>query len=245
MPTAYKEIRQCPCGYRTIWTSAWSTHKKKCNEQVPNNVLIGEKDARISTLEEQLRETKDQLAEQLAAKDRQIEELIQVAKRPRNNNTTNTANTSTTTTTKNKFAVDASINAYGHETMDHISDEATQRLLMDPPSAVAKLVRRKHKDLAENRNIRMPNMKNGLYQVVAINAKGEKEWQFRSKGEFLEDVYEICVAFLEMHVDEDTPHGDGFYNFQDRVRFSQRGAVDGCKLWDDQIARVGCVLMGP
>ena len=111
--------------------------------------------------------------------------------------------------------------------------------------AVAKLVRMKHKDLAENRNIRMPNLKRGVYQVVSINAQGEKEWQFRSRNELVEDVYDICVAFLEMHADEDTPHGHGFYNFQDRVRFSQRGRVDGCKLWDDQMSRVGCVLMGP
>mgnify|MGYP005684355451 CR=1 FL=1 len=192
---------------------------------------------------EQLAAKDKHLAEQLAAKDEQIKELIQVAKRPRNNSTTNTqASTSNTT---NKFSVDASINAFGKERMDHISDEAIQRLLMDPPSAVAKLVRMKHKDLAENRNIRMPNLKRGIYQVVSVNAQGEKEWQFRSRGEFVEEVYEICVAFLEMHADEDTPQGNGFYNFQDRVRFSQRGAVDGCKLWDDQIARVGCVLMGP
>ena len=192
---------------------------------------------------EQLAAKDKHLAEQLAAKDEQIKELIQVAKRPRNNSTTNTqASTSNTT---NKFSVDASINAFGKERMDHISDEAIQRLLMDPPSAVAKLVRMKHKDLAENRNIRMPNLKRGIYQVVSVNAQGEKEWQFRSKGEFVEEVYEICVAFLEMHADEDTPHGNGFYNFQDRVRFSQRGAVDGCKLWDDQMSRVGCVLMGP
>eukprot|EP00966_Prymnesium_polylepis_P214132 4959293-Prymnesium_polylepis.1 len=58
--------------------SNWSRHKKYCKL-----VVTSEKEV-IATLQQQLADTK----EQLAAKDRQIEQLI---KRPRtvNNNTTN------------------------------------------------------------------------------------------------------------------------------------------------------------
>eukprot|EP00966_Prymnesium_polylepis_P211569 4899370-Prymnesium_polylepis.1 len=75
MPSqTYKEPRVCDCGYTTNFPSAWCVHRKSCK------LVKCEKDVLI-----------EQMKQQLAAKDRQIEQLI---KRPRtvnntNNNTTN------------------------------------------------------------------------------------------------------------------------------------------------------------
>ena len=121
MPSkTYKEPRVCECGYTTNFPSAWFVHKKSCS-LVPN-----EKDARIAILEKHLADAKEHLAdtkEQLAAKDRQIEQLI---KRPRtvNNNTTN-----------NRYVVEQHINAFGKESIEHISQKQIQALLADPVNA--------------------------------------------------------------------------------------------------------------
>ena len=65
MPATYKKPRVCECGYKTSYTSNWSTHKKSCKHQALKqseaaselNALrarIDEKDARINQMEVQL-----------------------------------------------------------------------------------------------------------------------------------------------------------------------------------------------
>ena len=91
MPSQYKEPRTCDCGFNTIWMASWSKHKKSCAFQKDSD----NKDVLISTLQDDKQLLSRQLEakdEQLAAKDRQIEELIKATKKPRtvtNNNTTN------------------------------------------------------------------------------------------------------------------------------------------------------------
>ena len=148
MPTKiYKEARFCLCGYNTFNPGNWSTHKKSCK-------LIGAKHSanereRIESLEKQL-SVKDQ---QLAAKDRQIEELIKANKKPR------------TVNSNNRYVVEQHINVFGQETMNHISPQQIQRLLADPENAVAKFVKLKHRE-PNNANVRCPNVNRAIYQVV-------------------------------------------------------------------------------
>ena len=101
----------------------WSIHHKNHCKLVPN-----EKDARIATLEKQLEDTRrdarEQLEQQLAAKDEQIRELIQVAKKPRTVNNT--------TTTNNRYVVEQHINVFGKESLEHIRPEQIEALLADP-----------------------------------------------------------------------------------------------------------------
>ena len=101
---------------------------------------------RISSLEKQLSVKDEQISvkdEQLAAKDRQIEELIKAAKRPRTvNNTTN----------NNRYVVEQHINVFGQESLEHITPEQIQMLLADPESAVARLVKLKHRKEPRNAN---------------------------------------------------------------------------------------------
>lgn len=88
MPTTtYKDPRLCECGYSSIDPSNWSKHKKRCT-----TVTTGDKE-RIASLEKENEDLKQQLATQLlakgehyqnelAAKDRLIEELIKLSKKP-------------------------------------------------------------------------------------------------------------------------------------------------------------------
>jgi len=252
MAHLFKAERECKCGYKTIDRSNWSSHKRRCKalpaEQQDERVLA-EKDARIEDLQQQLDakdtqleakdtqlEAKDRAtAEQLAAKDKQIDELMQLAKKPRTVTNTNTS------TTNNKWQVDASINVFGKEATDHISEEVIQALLEDPPNAVAQYIRLKHKRRRENNNVRCPNMKRALYQVATLREDGTKEWEYRAKLDVLEELYDENSTILECKADEDTRVGARFLEFQDRVRLSA-GGEDGGRRYKEQLDKIHCVV---
>ena len=184
--THYKEIRLCKCGYSTIKIDLWSKHKKRCKL-----VATNDKD-HIATLKKELEDTK----KQLAAKDEQIKELIQVAKKPR-----------TVHNTTNKYVVEQHINTFGKESIDHISAKQMQALLADPANAVPQFIKMKHRRApgGVNQNVRVPNQKRAMYQVVVPCEDGEREWENKSKGEALEQLYDDNSVQLEAEAERTTP----------------------------------------
>ena len=66
----YKTPRVCVCGYSTLNSGNWSTHKKSC-KSIPD-----EKDVRIASLEKEKEQLREQLREQLTAKDEQMREQL-------------------------------------------------------------------------------------------------------------------------------------------------------------------------
>jgi hypothetical protein len=172
-------------------------HKKSCkfHESSSDNSEL------ISTLKQQLA-SKD---EQLAAKDRQIEQLI---KRPRTVNNT----------THNKYVVEQHINVFGKESIEHISHEQIQALLADPANAVPQFIKLKHRRAPDgvNNNIRVPNQKRAIYQVVVAGEGEEKEWENKAKGEVLEQLYDDNSGHLEAEADEETRVGSQFLDHQDK-----------------------------
>tara|TARA_Y100000389_G_scaffold171747_1_gene179621 strand:+ start:117 stop:833 length:717 start_codon:yes stop_codon:yes gene_type:complete len=236
MPTKeYKEARVCQCGYETMIIANWAGHKKRCKgvgetEQLKRHVTSLEKQ-----LEETKRDAREQLAtkdEQITSKDRQIEELIKVAKKPRTvNNTMN-----------NKFVVEQHINVFGKETIDHISQQQIQALLADPVTAVPQFIKLKHRKApgGVNQNVRVPNQKRAIYQVVVREGEG-KEWENKSKGEVLEQLYDDNSGQLEAEADEDTRVGFRFLNHQDKVKASASGE-DGGRRYKEQLDKIHCVV---
>ena len=167
MPSqTYKEPRVCDCGYTTNFPSAWCVHKKSCK------LVKCEKDELIEQMKQQLVAKDQQMREQLAAKDEQIKEkdgqikeLIQVAKKPRTvNNTTN-----------NRYVVEQHINVFGKESIEHISHAQIQALLADPANAVPQFIKLKYRRApgGVNHNLRIPNQKRAIYQVV-VAGEGEE-----------------------------------------------------------------------
>ena len=220
MPTTeYKEARVCACGYTTVNMSNWSRHKKYCKL-----VVTSEKEV-IATLQQQLADTK----EQLAAKDRQIEQLI---KRPRtvNNNTTN------------KYVVEQHINVFGKESIEHISPAEIQALLADPANAVPQFIKLKHRRApgGVNHNLRIPNQKRAIYQVVVAGDGEEKEWENKSKGDVLEQLYDDNSGYLECEADEDTRVGSRFLDHQERVKASVDWE-DGGRRYKEQLDKIHSV----
>lgn len=230
MTYTYKEPRACECGYSTQHSGNWSTHKRTCKVLNESN-----ENSRVASLEKQLEAKDQQLAakdehyqKELAAKDEQIKELI---KRPRVvNNTTNNY-------------VDASINCYGKESVDHITSQQIQALLTNPSTAVPELIKLKHKRVASNKNVRCPNKKRATYQVVVPDGEGNKQWENRPKGDVLEDLYDANASHLEAEADEDTQAGLTFLNHQDQVKESSGSeASDGGRLYHNQLDKIHCVI---
>jgi len=219
MPTTeYKEARVCRCGYTSVNMSNWSRHKKYCKL-----VVTSDKDELI-----------EQMKQQLAAKDEQIKELIQVAKKPRTVNNT---------TTNNRYVVEQHINVFGKESIEHISPEQIQALLADPANAVPQFIKLKHRRApgGVNQNLRIPNQKRAIYQVVVSGEGEDKEWENKSKGEVLEQLYDENSGHLEAEADEDTRVGSHFLDHQDRVKSSAAGE-DGGRRYKDQLDKIHSVV---
>jgi hypothetical protein len=231
MPSSYKEPRVCDCGYTTTFTSSWSTHKKRCKL-----VTTGEQE-RIASLERQLAAKDEQMAaqmaakdEQLAAKDKQINELI---KRPRTvHNTTN-----------NKYVVEQHINVFGKESINHITPAQIRSLLADPVNAVPQFIKLKYRRApgGVNNNVRIPNQKRAIYQVVVQGEDGDKQWESQAKGDVLEQLYDDNSGELEVEADEDTREGLRFLDHQDKVKESASG-TDGGKRYKEQLDKIHCVI---
>ena len=175
------------------------------------------------------------MAAQLAARDRQIDELIQAAKKPRTiNNTTN-----------NKYVVEQHVNCFGNESVEHISGQQIQKLLADPSNAVPQFIKLKHQRApgGVNQNVRVPNQKRAMYQVVVPGPDGEKEWEHQAKGDVLEKLYDEGSIQLEAEADEDTRLGLMFMDHQDKVRDSANGrSADGGRRYKEQLDKIHCVI---
>ena len=212
MPTTkYKDARVCKCGYTTHFPGNWSRHKKSC-ALVPNA-----KDEMIAQMRQQLATKDEQMKEQLAAKDRQIEQLI---KRSRTVNNT---------TTNNRYVVQQHINIFGNESIEHISPAQIQALLADPANAVPHFIKLKHRRApgGVNHNLRIPNQKRAIYQVVVAGEGQEKEWENKAKADVLEQLYDDNSGHLEAEADEDTRVGYQFLNHQDKIKASASGEDGG------------------
>ncbi len=221
----YKQPRTCECGYVTSDRSNWSKHQKICK-----SVTTGDKE-RIESLEKQLLAKDEHYQKELAAKDRQIEELIKVAKKPR-----------TVHNTTNKIVVEQHINAFGKESIDHISQQQIQALLADPVNAVPQYIKLKHRKApgGVNQNLRVPNQKRAIYQVVVPGEEG-KEWENKSKGEVLEQLYDDNSGQLEAEADEETRVGSQFLNHQEKIKASASGE-DGGRRYKEQLDKIHCVI---
>ena len=219
---------ECMCGYSSNHRQGLHQHRKTCKSSSGGETE--QLKSHVASLEKQLEETKRDAREQLAAKDRQIEQLI---KKPRtiNNNTTH-----------NKIVVEQHINAFGNESIEHISQQQIQALLADTVNAVPQFIKLKHRKApgGVNQNIRIPNKNKAIYQVV-VDGGGDKEWENKSKGEVLEKLYDDSSGQLEAEADEETTVGSMFLSHQDKVKLSESGQ-DGGRLYKDQLDKIHNIL---
>ena len=143
----------------------------------------------------------------------------------------------------NNITVDSSINTFGKESIKHINPKHIQALLADPANAVSQFIKLKHRRAPDgvNNNIRIPNKKRAIYQVIVPGDGDEKEWENKTKGEMLEQLYDDNSGHLEAEADEETRVGSQFLTYQDKVKESA-GGEDGGRRYKEQLDKIHCVL---
>ena len=217
----------CICGYTSVKPATVRRHQRTCKAHALslNGTLDEITSLKVSHLEEKVKLLQDQLV----TKDQQIEQLI---KRPRTVNHT--------TTTNNRYVVEQHINVFGKESLEHIRPEQIEAILADPANAVSRYIKLKHQKApgGVNANVRVPNQKRAIYQVVVTNEDGEKEWENRAKGEVLEQLYDENSTQLETEAVEGQ---DGFLEHQDLVKASAEGE-DGGRKYKEQLDKIHMVV---
>jgi hypothetical protein len=218
----------CICGYTSAKANTVRRHQKVCKKHLVHEALKTsesgntQQEKHIAALEARLEE-KDA---RINAMESQIKELIQMAKRPRTVNNTN----------NNRYVVEQHINVFGQESLEHITPEQIQMLLADPESAVARLVKLKHRKEPRNANVRCPNVNRAIYQVVVREGE-EKEWENRAKGEVLEKLYDDNSCMLEAEADEE--EHTSFLSHRDKVKASAAAnSADGGRCYKEQLDKI-------
>ena len=222
MSHLYKEPRICKCGYSTTNRSNWCTHTKRCREHVGTNPVEAELRERVAADGKRIQSLEAQVAadrEQLAAKDRQIEELIRCAKKPRTENHYTTNNNQ--------------INVFGKESLEHITSAKLQELLTDPDTSVARLVTLKQ-TVDANRNVRVPNAREKWVQVYREGEDGQRYWETVPKGDVIGDLVMDNALFLEGEADESTVPGVRYSQWRERLLESQD---QNGRMYKDQMDR--------
>ena len=214
-------MQSCDCGYSTMIPASFKRHKMSCTMKEENFEIVpilAAKDEIIANLKEELE-----------AKNQQIKELIQIAKKPRIN-------------TVNNITVDSSINTFGKESIKHINPEQIKTLLADPANAVSQFIKLKHRRApgCVNHSIRVPNKNRAIYKVVAGEGE-EKEWENKTKGEVLEELYDDNSGHLEAEADEETCVGSQFFNHQEKVKASASGE-DGGRRYKEQLDKIHFII---
>lgn len=219
-----EEPHECPCGYKTWHSSSMTKHKATC--KVIKSMEKDEKEALLQEKNEEIRILKEQVAE----KDRNITELIQIAKK--HNVTINNNNSGIQITNNN-------LNVYGSTTVEHITDEQIQNLLSDPVNSVAGLARLRYQ-LPENQCVKIPNVRDKKRARVFKEVGGVKKWVYADCDETLEDMWEENMSLLEANVDESTPQGMRWCCWADKVRGDQgeRGPR-----WKDQMSQLANTIL--
>lgn len=241
MSQLYREARVCECGYATTHRGNWSTHKKRCATHATIDPEKEQLREQLAAKDEQLAATREQLAlaqEQLATKDellvaqaKQIDELLQAAKEERKRPRTVNNNLNST--------VNNHINVFGKESLAHITEAKLQELLSDPYTSVARLVTLKH-SVEENQNVKVPNAREKWVQVLVEGEDGQREWQAVPKGDILSEIVESNAMLLEGEADESTVPGERYSRWHDQLRDSQE---QNGRMFKDQMDLVHKVIV--
>lgn len=208
MSHLYKDPRPCHwCTYTTKHRSHWAQHAKVCKARpVASDPEKDQLRERVQSLELQLVNAQRQSEEQLAAKDRQIDELIRLAKKPRTQN--------------QSYNVNQQINVFGKESLAHLTEAKFQELLSDPDTSVARLVTLKH-SVEQNRNVRVPNVREKWVQVLKQDDDGTRRWESVPKEDILCEMVETNAMLLEGEADESTVPGARYSQWHERLLQSQ------------------------
>ena len=234
MSNRYKDARQCDCGFQTTHRGAWSIHRRTCSQREDHDPEKEHLRERCEALERQLAQYQEQLSvkdSQLADQQKTIDKLLQAAREERKRPRSVTHNHQPI---NNRYEVNNQINIFGKESLEHITEAKLQELIADPDTSVARLVTLKH-SVEQNRNVRIPNVRDRWVQVLQEGEDGEKRWHSLPKDDVLGELVESTALELDAQASEDSVAGRRFTQWHERLLEStdQKG-----QLYRDQCSRV-------
>jgi len=202
----------CSCSKSFTTRSALYRHRKNCS------VYINTKNTTQSAPTEQIIQTQllqkenQQMREEMDELRKQVEMLL-------GKSTKNTTNNIQTLNSIENQNVNIIVNSFGHENIDHLTDQIICKLIKTAPfTSVPLLIEKIHFDPEhpENHNIKITNKKLNYAEVVKNN-----KWVTANKKKVIDDVIQKSYDLLdEKYTDnkEDISEKrqERFQNFQDK-----------------------------
>ena len=187
----------CHCGRTFTQSSNLYRHKKNCNQTQPETnteTKINQPEQKLQLLQkenQEMREEMDELKKQVDGMDelrKQVEMLLSKSTK----NTTNNIQTLNSIENQNVHIV---VNSFGHENIDHLTDQIICKLIKTAPfTSVPLLIEKIHFDPEhpENHNIKITNKKLNYAEVVKNN-----KWVTANKKKVIDDVIQKSYDLLD------------------------------------------------
>jgi uncharacterized Zn-finger protein len=212
----------CLCGKSFSMSNSLSRHKKKCNYVPQNqqqhtteiqNLTKENNEMReiICKQENEIRYVKDEMSKEMNDLRKQVEILLQQSGKK----TTNNSNIKNQNNIENMIVV----NSFGHENIDHLTDQIICKLIKTAPfTSVPLLIEKIHfdPDHPENHNIKITNKKLNYAEVVRDN-----KWVTANKKKVIDDVIQksydlLDEKYTENKEDISEKRQERFQNFQEK-----------------------------
>ena len=210
--TGNKETKhKCVCGKSFSYRQGLNTHKKTCTYTEP----VIESSKILQVLQDKL-DKKDQENQEMREEMDELRKQVEMLLSKSTKNTTNNIQTLNSIENQNVHIV---VNSFGHENIDHLTDQIICKLIKTAPfTSVPLLIEKIHFDPEhpENHNIKITNKKLNYAEVVKNN-----KWVTANKKKVIDDVIQKSYDLLdEKYTDNkddiSEKRQERFQNFQDK-----------------------------
>jgi 23S rRNA pseudoU1915 N3-methylase RlmH len=206
---------KCDCGKQYTHRQSLYNHKKQCDYIAPS----------VESLMKEAIEKKDsEIKKIIDKKDQQIEELRKQVEMLIGNSGKNIASNNNSTignqnNIQNQQNVNITVNSFGSENIDHITDQIICKLIKTAPfTCVPQLIEKIHFDPEhpENHNIKITNKKLNYAEIVKNN-----KWVTANKKKVIDDVIQKSYDILDEKYNDNKEdisdkRKERFENFQEK-----------------------------
>jgi len=206
---------KCLCGKTYKSAQSLYQHRTQCTYRPPN---IETNTSEVQTL----RKENQQMREEMNELKKQVDEMDELRKQVEmllSKSTKNTTNNIQTLNSIENQNVNIVVNSFGHENIDHLTDQIICKLIKTAPfTSVPLLIEKIHFDPEhpENHNIKITNKKLNYAEVVKNN-----KWVTANKKKVIDDVIQKSYDLLdEKYTDNkddiSEKRQERFQNFQEK-----------------------------
>ena len=216
-------IFKCICLKSFTTLPSLSRHRKTCTVFNPpqNNTthVIQLLQERLNQQNEEINKKDEEMRQRLDKKDKEMDELRKQVEALIGKSPKNTTNNIQTQNNIENQSVNIVVNSFGHENIDHLTDQIICKIIKTAPfTSVPQLIEKIHfdPDHPENHNIKITNKKLNYAEIVRDN-----KWVTANKKKVIDDViqksYELLdEKYSENKADISEKRQERFQNFQEK-----------------------------